>query len=86
MADLALLNDDRDHTEIREDLLRYVKKDDHVFVVLDDDPTGTQTVHDVRVYTDWSYASMKEAFQNEKLFYLLTNSRAMSAKESRRIH
>ena len=52
MADLALLNDDRDHTEIREDLLRYVKKDDHVFVVLDDDPTGTQTVHDVRVYTD----------------------------------
>ena len=40
-----------------------VREDDHVFVVLDDDPTGVQCVHDIRVYTDWSYASMKEAFE-----------------------
>ena len=26
----------------------------HKVIVLDDDPTGTQTVHDVPVYTDWT--------------------------------
>lgn len=25
----------------------------HVLVVLDDDPTGTQTVHDIEVLTEW---------------------------------
>ena len=31
---------------------------DHTkLVVLDDDPTGVQTVHDVSVYTDWSAES-----------------------------
>ena len=29
-----------------------------VWIVLDDDPTGTQTVHDVSVYTDWSVQSI----------------------------
>lgn len=38
-------------------------------VVLDDDPTGVQTVHDVSVYTDWSVESMKEGFaEKNKLF------------------
>ena len=31
-------------------------------VVLDDDPTGVQTVHDVSVYTDWSLESVRAAF------------------------
>ena len=26
-----------------------------VLVVLDDDPTGTQTVHDIEVLTEWYY-------------------------------
>lgn len=30
-------------------------------VVLDDDPTGVQTVHGVSVYTDWSVESIREA-------------------------
>ena len=39
-------------------------------VVLDDDPTGVQTVHDVSVYTDWSVESMKEGFaEKNKLFF-----------------
>ena len=28
-------------------------------IVLDDDPTGIQTVHDVDVYTDWTKESLK---------------------------
>ncbi|MCE5342688.1 MAG: hydroxyacid dehydrogenase, partial [Eubacteriales bacterium] len=31
-------------------------------VVLDDDPTGVQTVHDVYVYTGWSVTELTQAF------------------------
>ena len=34
-------------------------------VVLDDDPTGVQTVHDVPVYTDWKMDSLQQAFSEE---------------------
>ena len=45
-------------------------------VVLDDDPTGVQTVHDVSVYTDWTEGSIREGFaERERLFYILTNRR-----------
>ena len=30
------------------------REDKHKIIVLDDDPTGVQTVHDISVYTDWS--------------------------------
>ena len=51
------------------------RQDRHKIIVLDDDPTGVQTVHDVSVYTDWSYDSIKKGFEEDgKLFYILTNS------------
>ena len=71
--------------DIDEQLNMLIDKDEHVFVVLDDDPTGVQCVHDINVYTDWSYESMLEAF-SDKLFFILTNSRAMTSDESRRLH
>lgn len=56
-------------------------------VVLDDDPTGVQTVHGVPVYTDWSYESLKEGMEEEgNLFFVLTNSRSFSEQESEREH
>lgn len=56
-------------------------------VVLDDDPTGVQTVHDVSVYTDWSVESIRAGFAEEnKLFYILTNSRGMTEQETATAH
>jgi len=56
-------------------------------VVLDDDPTGVQTVHGVSVYTDWEEFSMEQGFREDTpLFFILTNSRGMTAKDSERIH
>lgn len=56
-------------------------------IVLDDDPTGTQTVHDVSVYTDWSQESIMEGFREEKnMFFLLTNSRSFSAERTAEVH
>lgn len=56
-------------------------------VVLDDDPTGVQTVHDISVYTDWNVDSIRAAFAEEnKVFYLLTNSRGMTVDETTKTH
>lgn len=56
-------------------------------VVLDDDPTGVQTVHDVSVYTDWEEASVSSGFEEkESMFFILTNSRSFSAEETTKAH
>ncbi|MFB0554370.1 MAG: four-carbon acid sugar kinase family protein [Phycisphaerae bacterium] len=48
-------------------------------VVLDDDPTGTQTVHDVPVLTNWKLKTITGEFAGKTpLFYLLTNSRSLT--------
>jgi len=55
-------------------------------VVLDDDPTGTQTVHGVSVLTTWDAADLEAVLRTERVFYLLTNSRALTARASEDLH
>jgi len=58
-------------------------KADVTMVVLDDDPTGTQTVYDTPVLTRWDKATLTREFSNGMpLFYLLTNSRSMSERDA----
>lgn len=48
-------------------------------VVLDDDPTGTQTVHGIPVLTEWSVGSLAEALREPgPCCYILTNTRALT--------
>ena len=47
-----------DHRRVDELLRQEVSKNHRKIVVLDDDPTGVQTVHDVSVFTDWSEESI----------------------------
>ena len=50
----------------------------HKLVVLDDDPTGTQTVHEVPVLTTWDAAALGAEFDLPgHCFYILTNSRSL---------
>ncbi len=52
-------------------------------VVLDDDPTGTQTVHGVEVITQWSEETFASLLQGpDRTFYVLTNSRSMPECEA----
>lgn len=68
-------------------LAKEISADNKKLVVLDDDPTGTQTVHGVSVYTHWDSDSMRQAFAEEgKLFYILTNSRGFTQEETTRVH
>jgi uncharacterized protein YgbK (DUF1537 family) len=49
----------------------------HITIVLDDDPTGTQTVYDIVVLTDHSYDMLEQQFKTgEQAFFILTNTRA----------
>lgn len=64
-----------------------IKKRAYKIIVLDDDPTGVQTVHDVIVITEWSKKSLNNLFESENdIFYILTNSRSMSEKKTGTIH
>lgn len=76
-----------DVTAVQAALEDEVKKDRHKIIVLDDDPTGVQTVHDISVYTDWSYESIKKGFLEDcKLFYVLTNSRGFTVEQTTKAH
>jgi uncharacterized protein YgbK (DUF1537 family) len=56
-------------------------------VVLDDDPTGVQTVHDVSVYTSWDKEAITAGFQEPaNLFFILTNSRGFTKNETIEVH
>lgn len=47
-------------------------------IVLDDDPTGTQTVYDLPVLTEWTVETLgAELAQGTPTFYILTNSRSL---------
>lgn len=56
-------------------------------VVLDDDPTGVQTVHDLPVYTDWRCETLEKGLRESGgMFFVLTNSRSFSPQETERVH
>ncbi|HKS38412.1 MAG TPA: four-carbon acid sugar kinase family protein [Verrucomicrobiae bacterium] len=56
-------------------------------VVLDDDPTGTQTVHNVPVLTEWSVESLhRELGSDNNCFYILTNSRSLPPDGARELN
>lgn len=64
-----------------------VADDPHKIIVLDDDPTGIQTIHDISVYTDWSYESIRRGFEEKnKVFYILTNSRGFTEEQTSKAH
>ena len=52
-------------------------------VVLDDDPTGSQTVHSCLLLMRWDVDTLYEALQDEApLFFVLTNTRGMNAQRA----
>jgi uncharacterized protein YgbK (DUF1537 family) len=52
-------------------------------IVLDDDPTGSQTVHSCLLLTHWDVATLKTALADAApLFFILTNTRGMDAERA----
>lgn len=56
------------------------------YVVLDDDPTGTQAVHDVPVLLAWDEARVaRAAARSPKAIHVMTNVRALAPDEAYRV-
>ena len=55
-------------------------------MVLDDDPTGTQTVHGVAVYMDWEPETLESALAgHEPVFFVSTNSRGLAGDDAKEL-
>lgn len=61
----------------------WARADERKVIVLDDDPTGTQTVHGVAVLTTWErHALTTELLNADRACFILTNSRSLPPGEA----
>ena len=66
---------------LRKELSKSLKKSALKIVVLDDELTGIQTAHDCMLLTNWKAENLEKAFNDESpIFYVLTNTRSMTAE------
>lgn len=55
-------------------------------IVLDDDPTGSQTVHGCLLLTRWDVETLKQGlYDDSPLMFVLTNTRGMGAAEASQV-
>jgi uncharacterized protein YgbK (DUF1537 family) len=67
-----------------EIIARQSKEELPILVVLDDDPTGTQTCHNINVLTTWDRdVLVKELQSTSSGFFILTNSRSLHPEDAR---
>ena len=58
-----------------------------VYVVLDDDPTGTQSVAGLPVLTSWEVGDFAWAFETgAPAVYVMTNSRSLGPEDAERVN
>ncbi len=54
------------------------------FVVIDDDPTGSQTVQDCLLLLKWDYSTLVKGFESKSnLFFILANTRSLSENDAK---
>lgn len=83
LSSFPRINESRIDKLLQNELLKNPCK----LIILDDDPTGVQTVHNISVYTDWSIETVRQGFhETNRLFYILTNSRSMTTEETTVVH
>jgi uncharacterized protein YgbK (DUF1537 family) len=73
--------------DLRPQIQKQVEASQRKVVVLDDDPTGTQTIHSLAVLTEWTLDALKAELENDLLaFYILTNSRSCTLPVAQKIN
>ncbi|MEO1342262.1 MAG: four-carbon acid sugar kinase family protein, partial [Cyanobacteria bacterium J06635_13] len=52
-------------------------------IVIDDDPTGSQTVHSCLLLMQWDVATLKRGLLDRApIFFILSNTRAMNPQQA----
>ena len=79
--------DQRSDPSQLEQIRQLLNEQETSIVALDDDPTGTQTVYQVPVLTSWNAEDFEQILMEKvPLFYVLTNTRSMTASEARKVN
>lgn len=69
--------------DLLDDIQAELAQSTYKVVILDDDPTGTQTVRGVPVLTTWSVAALEDELKGDfPAFFVLTNSRSLTEKDA----
>ena len=72
---------------IRDQIEKCLRELNYKIIVLDDDPTGTQTIHSVPVFTSFTEQAINQAFlEASQTVFFLTNSRALGEEETEQLH
>jgi uncharacterized protein YgbK (DUF1537 family) len=80
---IAHLPSEPDEASLFPAIQRAVAESKRKLAVIDDDPTGTQTVSNVELLTTWDVPMLTSAMQQDaRLFFLLTNSRSMPESDA----
>jgi len=75
------------YNELNDLLIKKIKNQKNKIFVLDDDPTGVQTVNNIPVLTVWDEESIRSAFlEKTNTIYILTNSRGLKARDAENIN
>lgn len=77
----------RDDPAVRRQIATQVRTGGHKVIVIDDDPTGCQTVHDVPLLLEWSVDALLDGLQDgSPVLFVLTNARAVAAEAAAQIN
>ncbi|QKI82343.1 four-carbon acid sugar kinase family protein [Kroppenstedtia eburnea] len=72
---------------LRQKIARLWERKNHKIIVLDDDPTGVQTVHDLFVITDWSKEWIRKGLLDRRnVLFILTNTRSYQPEKAAAIN
>lgn len=77
----------QDAAQVRRTLEEALASFERTIVVLDDDPTGTQTVRELPVVTNWETETLRRELERQpRMLFILTNSRSLSSEKTRQLH
>lgn len=76
-------SDTTDYRSLNRSLFSELNK---ACIVIDDDPTGNQTVHGIPLLSNWSIEVLVNELKRSSVFYLLTNSRSLSPEETSKVY
>ncbi|WP_299059101.1 four-carbon acid sugar kinase family protein [uncultured Polaribacter sp.] len=79
---ISSIESGNNHKGFLEEIQKEIITTPKTIVILDDDPTGTQTVYNVPVVTSWKSSVLENEIINSPVFFILTNSRSLQIKEA----
>lgn len=79
---LNAISEGNQHEGFLEEIQQELQTTPKSIIILDDDPTGTQTVYNLPIVTSWSLSVLEEEFQKSPIFFILTNSRSLQVDEA----